>query len=379
MSEIMPSTPMLSLTERDVDRLLQEQSADSRVDVVQKIASNYNTGSFSERELQIAEQIFRHVAKDTESKVRGTLSTMLKDNQGIPRDIALKFAHDPDISVALPMLESSLVLSEYDLISIIETANESQRLTAIAKRNSVTERISDALIESRQQDAVNALVQNETARISEQSYRAIIQTFHAQSEVMNSLAKREELPVTVAEKLISYVSDQLANQLRDQYRLEEQDISRQTQSVRETATLHLLDHDQSDEAHAALVSQMAEEERLSPSLILSSLCRGNVLFFEMALARLANIPLSNAQLLIYDKGGLGFKRLYEKTGLPESLFEATRVTMQVIKHMQEDGEQPGTIHFSNRAVAQILSEADGKEVENLSYIIALIRQHGKAA
>lgn len=372
-------TADFSLTDQDVHRLLSEPSADSRMDVVQKIASNYNEGGFSDREVQVAEQIFRHVTKDTEVKVRTALVDLLKDSAAIPRDIALQLARDQDVRVALPMLESSSVLSEYDLVSIVESAADPKRLMAIARRNALSERISNALVETQQPDAVGELVRNETARITEQSYRSIIQNFHSQAEMMSELAARDHLPVTVAEKLVSYVSDQLAVQLREQYRLHEHDVSRQTQSVRETATLKLLDHDNSNEANAALVNQMVDGEKLSPSLILSSLCRGNVLFFEMALARLADIPLGNAQLLIHDKGGLGFKRLYEKTGLPESLFAATKLTLSVIKRMQEEGEHLGSTHFSNRAVANILSEADGQEIDNLSYIIALIRQHGKAA
>ncbi len=371
--------PAPFLSEQDVHRLLTERTPEGRADVVQKIAANYRNDVFSERELPVAEQIFRLLSRDGEVKVRVVLSELLKDSPVLPRDLALSMAHDKIDNVAIPMLQHSTVLSEYDLLRIVETASTSPRLISIARRATVSERVSAALVETGQTPVVSELVGNQGARLSEQSYRTIIQTHHTEAQLMARLAEREHLPVTVAEKLVSYVSDAVGRELRSQYRLGEADVSRQTQSVRENATLQLLDQDGSLEAHAALIDQMMAGTRLTPSLLLGALCRGNVLFFEMALARLADIPVTNAQLLIHDKGGLGFARLYEKTGLPESLAAATLLTLRVVKGMEEEGEQPGTLHFANRAVAQLLSLPDAQEVENLSYIVALIRQQGKRA
>lgn len=379
MHEPAQTTTSLHLSEQDVHRLLTESSGESRADVVMKIAANYNRGDFSDRELPVAEQIFRLLAKDGSLPVRSVLAELLKQSDHLPRDVALTLAHDYEDAVATPILQHSTVLSEYDLVRVVERASDMPRLLAIAQRKLVPERVSAALVDTGRAPVVGALIGNQGARLNEQSYSRIIQTFQNEAEMMASLAQREHLPVTVAEALVSYVSEATKKELRSQYRLQEAEVSRQTQSVREHATLRLLDGDPSLEAHAALVTQMLESDRLTPSLLLSALCRGNVLFFEMALAHLAAIPLSNAQLLIHDRSGLGLTKLYAKTGLPESLLEATRATLQVVKNMEQEGEQPGTLHFANRAVAQLLLQTDANEVDNLSYIIALIRQQGKAA
>ncbi len=379
MHESTAQGSSLFLSEQDVSRLLSASSSEGREDVVQKIASGYRQGDFNDREMPIAEQIFRLLARDPAVQVRGILSELLKDSPTMPRDVALTLAHDSEDRVATPILQHSQVLSEYDLVRIVDKAADAVRLMAVAKRATVTERVSAALVDTGRVPVLNVLVANQGARLNEQSYSRIIQEFHSEADMMASLATREHLPVTVAEKLVSYVSETAGRELRMQYRLAEAEVSRQTQSVRENATLKLLDGDASPEAHAALVAQMVSSERLTPSLLLNALCRGNVLFFEMALAHLANIPLSNAQMLIHDRSGLGFARLYEKTALPESLLEATKITLRVIKSMEAEGEQPGTLHFANRAVAHLLLEADAQEVDNLSYVIALIRQHGKGA
>jgi len=91
------------LTASDVERLLKDDSADSRVSVLEKVSKHYNADNFGERERDIAEQIFRLLMKDTVVRVRETLSERIRENPNIPRDIVFHMANDVD-SVALPVL-----------------------------------------------------------------------------------------------------------------------------------------------------------------------------------------------------------------------------------------------------------------------------------
>ncbi|MGB1539640.1 MAG: DUF2336 domain-containing protein, partial [Rickettsiales bacterium] len=141
-------------------------------------------------------------------------------------------------------------------------------------------------------------------------------------------------------------------------------------------TLQLLDNAIEPDDVQALVNQLSDNRRLTPSIILTGLCRGNFAFFEVSLAKLVGIPAENARKLINDKGELGFKSLYKKAGLPESMFDACKLLLEVMREMAEKKEsQPGSIHYANRAVEKLLTRARGREVENLAYIIALIRQN----
>ena len=98
------------LTPMDVERLLNDDSPDSRTDILEKISTNYNNEQFRGRERDIAEQIFRLLMKDVALRVRETLADRIKDNVAIPRDIVLHLAHDVE-SVASPVLVNSKVLS----------------------------------------------------------------------------------------------------------------------------------------------------------------------------------------------------------------------------------------------------------------------------
>ena len=87
----------------------------------------------------------------------------------------------------------------------------------------------------------------------------------------------------------------------------------------------------------------------------------------------------NAEKLIFDKGGLGFKAIYERTEMPESLFEAVRLLLRVVQELDGDEALPGSLLYANRVVERLLAHAGDEEIQNLPYIMALVRQNvGKA-
>jgi len=357
------------LSMKDVERLMEDRSADSRINVLEKIASQYTDGGFKDREYIFAEQIFRLMMKDAEVKVRQTLAHQLKDNADIPRDIVLHLAKDVE-EVSLPVLHASDVLSEADLIQIVETSREISKLLAISDRDTVTERVSEALVDSKSEEVVKTLLKNEGARISENAYSQILSDFSGKEEITSAMVQRAQMPISIVEKLVEHVSASMAQDLQKRYKIEDKKLDQ----VRETITLDLMNFPQNEELVEQTVMQMISGNRLSPSIILSSICRGYLAFYEVSLAKLAGIPKSNARKLIHDKGPLGFRALYSKTQLPESMFDAVRLVLRVVKEMDEDDLVPGSSEYANELVGRILKMAEGQQVDNLPYVIALIRQ-----
>lgn len=364
------------LTQEDVRGLLKESEPNTRAAVARKIAADHEAGHFRENELLVAEQIFRLLLRDAEVAVRATLADSLKQNPHAPRDVILKLAADVD-EVARPVLEKSSVLQDDDLMDIIRSHEEITKHIAIANREQVSSMVSTALVETRNENVVRQLVNNDGANISEHSLKRIVQDHSRSDAVISGMAARPNLPVTVVENLLSIVSESVAQELKNKYSEVASRVEREAQRVRETMTLRLLDTTLDAQSVHQLVNQLYDEGRLTPSLIFTSLCRGNFGFFEESLARMANIPLANAHKLISDKGDLGFRSLYKKAGLPDSMFEACRLVLVVMHEMNAAGDDmaPGTIHFANRVVEKILIKVQGREVDNLAYIIALIRQN----
>lgn len=365
----------LLLSQEDVRRLLSEPDGAARVEVAHKIAAAHGSGDFRENELAIAEQIFRMLLRDTEVRVRAALAEGLKQDANAPKDIIKALASDAE-EVALPVLEHSKVLDDNDLIEIVRSNVEITKHIAIANRARVSDSVSAALVNTENPDVVNHLVKNEGAQISERSYRKIIDDHGDSAAIISGVAQRASLPVTVVENLLTIVSDSVAQELKGKYRDVAAKLEQESQKTREAMTLKLLDTTTDPNEVQMLVDQMHDSGRLSPSIVLTALCRGNFTFFETSLAKMAGIPTQNAHKLINDKGSLGFKSLYTKAGLPDSMFEPCRLVLDVMHDMHESNElRPGNINFANRVVEKLFIKTEGREVDNLAYIIALIRQN----
>lgn len=363
----------LTLSEADVLRLLEGRSAEVLEDVSRKIAGSYALQQLKPHEAQAAEQVFRLLLRETETRVRAGLAQQLKANRALPRDIVMTMAQDV-AEVSLPVLQYSEVLTEADLLQLVEASTDESRHLAIARRTGVSEKLSDSLLGKGSEGVASALLENAGADISEQGLARIVEKFPGNKPLMSALVARPGLPPHVAERLVNHVSAQLGKTLKAKYNLPEKEIEQEVEKTRESETLAILrgTHDQHEVDK--LVAQLLTFKRLTPSLLMSSLCQGNLMFFEVALARLANISVANARTLIADKGDLGFRAVYNKSGLPEAMFAAVRLLLRIIRELQAEGIKPGGTHYANRIVERILTYGEKAPAENLSYIIALVRK-----
>ncbi len=370
------ASAQLVLTADDVQRLLTDTGAAPRVEMTHKIGAAYNgkaAAPLGAREIIIAEQIFRLLLRDTELAVRTSLAHYVKDSPNIPHDIVIKMAQDV-AEVSLPILQFSEVLTDDDLMDLIAAKDEVSRYLAISRRRVVSDRVSDALVEKNHEEVISALVSNAGAIISEHSFDRIIRDHRGNEAMMQAVSARSYLPVATVEKLISVVSSSLAQTLKQKYKTPDVAIDREVEKTRENETLHLIRHTHSEGEIEKLVRQLHASGRLTPSIILSALCQGDFSFFENSLAHLSNIPVANARKLITDRGELGFRAIYNKSGLPEAMFPAVKLLLKIVRELDNEGEKKGGSRYANRIVERILHHAEDTPMENLSYIIALVRR-----
>ena len=141
-----------SLSQADVARLLAEPSVAMRSELAAKVAQELDSAQLTPEELAIARDIARLMAQDVAETVRQALAESLRCAHHLPRDVALRLAHDVE-AVALPILSASPVLTDDDLIAILRQAN-TPRQQAIASRPEVSEPVSDVVIAVADETAV---------------------------------------------------------------------------------------------------------------------------------------------------------------------------------------------------------------------------------
>jgi uncharacterized protein (DUF2336 family) len=359
------------LNEDDVKRLLSNPTGDVRAEIAGKIASQHEGLSDAQRKL--AEDIFRLMVKDAEVRVRQALSRQLKENPTVPHDVALSLARDVD-DVSLPMLAFSEVLTDEDLIEIIHSQSPEKQV-AVASRAIVSSSVADALVDTHDERVVAQLVSNEGADLSEAALARVVEEFGDHESVGKPLVERKGLPVTVAERLMTKVSENLRQHLMSRTDLSPEAATAMMLQARELAVLGLSN---SEGDVAQLVEHLARNGRLTPSIMLRAVCMGDMVFFEVALARMARIKVENTRTLIHDAGKRGFEALFEKAGLPKVFFTAMRAAIDVTYDMQYDGMPNDRERFSRRMIERILTQYGdlGVEFENddLEYLLAKMNQ-----
>jgi len=342
----------ISLTNQDVKRLLAAPSADTRAELGQKVGEVLNEPGLAPQEIALAHDIVRILAFDVEERVRAALSHSLRHAAALSRDVALRLADDVE-SVSLPILADSLTLSDEDLIDIVRRGSLTKQV-AIAGRANLGESVSEALVIHAGEPAVVVLMNNRSARITESSLLRAAERFSGSERVKQAMVLRDSLPVTVAERLATMVSRALQEHLIRAHQLPPDIAADLVLKSREHAVIRL-SAGATDDTLWRMVTQMHQNSRLTPTLLLRALCTGDIAFFEASMAVLGDIPLDNAQRLIRDRGRKGLSALFHKAGLPENMLTAFQAAIDVVVETGFDGNPRDLERFRARVISRVLT------------------------
>ncbi|NKB21632.1 MAG: DUF2336 domain-containing protein [Alphaproteobacteria bacterium] len=360
-----------TLTQTDVRRLLDEPSAANREDAALKVASAYSAEELSDEERNIAEDIIRVMTQDAEVRVRAALAENLKEYSGLSHDIAKKLAGDVD-SVALPVIQFSEVLTDDDLLEIVRNEGAAKQ-TAVAGRVSVSEQVSEALVDTGNEDVVVTLVSNDGAQISSKSFSKVIDTFGENERVNAGMVGRAKLPVAISERLVNLVSEKLRDEMVAQHELPVDLASDLILQSRERATLGLLSPGDGIMDVHALITQLHNNNRLTPSIILRAICMGDIEFFEISVSVLSRLPLGAARALIHDDGALGLPAIVDRAGLPEAMKPMFKAAIDVSNETEFDGGEDDRERFRRRMLERVLTYMEdpnaGLGEENVEYLL----------
>ncbi|TAL02131.1 MAG: DUF2336 domain-containing protein [Rhodospirillaceae bacterium] len=153
------------------------------------------------------------LARDQLPRVRRALSQALHTLPDAPHDVVLMLAYDPESSVACPVLEFSPVLTDEDLLAVIQASPMTSSLVAISRRLNVGEEVSNALVGTGHVEAIAALLRNDSAQIREETLDAIIDAAAPQSSWHEPLVDRHGLSNKAALRIAEFVAASLLQKL----------------------------------------------------------------------------------------------------------------------------------------------------------------------
>lgn len=313
----------------------------------------------AERELVI--QVLNLVAKDAIVEVRKALAETLAYNPAVPHDIALALAADVDL-VAAPMLETCEVLTEKDLVSIIEAGQNFAKMKAIAGRASVPESVSMALAAHGDVEVVRTLIDNARAVIAEPAFQKILDRHGEETQIQEHLVARAALPSTVVARMISMVSDHLVGKILERHNVPAELAERIGLETKERATIGLATG-LSAEARDNLIADLVKENRITTSLLLRSISTGNLELFSHALAALASLSPIYVHRRILESPDDNLEDIWHRAALPDKALPLAKAAILVLVRSQADGSKWDVDTYRSRVIDRILTQFDALQLE----------------
>lgn len=161
------------------------------------------------------------LTRDQATRVRQILSETLKDVANVPPDVIKRLALDAEAVVSSPVLEFSPVLTDDDLIEIIETGPAKGGLGAISRRSQVNEGVADAISATDDIDAIADLLSNPSAQIREETLDDLIERA-AEIDLWHApLVARPKLSSAAASRMARFLADNLLETLQQREDLDE--------------------------------------------------------------------------------------------------------------------------------------------------------------
>ena len=360
----------------DVQRLLQEPSIEVRGMLAAKIAADYRANHFNDTEKTIAQQIFRTLMNDAHASIRQSMALELAHCDHAPSDIIIALAKDENHAVSNPILEYSAILSDDDLMAIAQSTKSALRLCAIARRKNVSQHLSGTLMESGNGIVMQTLFRNQGAVINEENLLPLWKRLPLTEPLMQALVDRGNLPMAIVEKIYHTATEQIKQQLTQRYPAYHAHIERASDSAYAFELLGIAPlMNQADTQSYAAIEDMVDDlhtrGKLSHSLVIRSLCQGNIPFFECGMARLASIPRINARILMLDEGEKGFRALYDAANMPDGFYRAICQIMKICLQETQYGLNNNK-DLRKHMIDRIYQSGYHRTIENMEYLLSIM-------
>ena len=261
-------------------------------------------------------EVLHILARDRLPAVRRMLAEELQATMQAPRDVIRKLARDLEIEVAAPVLEFSPLLTDVDLLALIATGPDKKLITAIARRDALSEPVSDAIVETESVPAIATLLANPSAQIREETLDRLVTKAPAIPSWHAPLAHRPALSPTMVRKLTGFLAASLLKTLQRRGDLDPETAAMVTDAIQSRLQTEVLTAPSEDapsedgasedgesegsaqQNAASEVRALLAEGRLDEKAIATAVGEGKHFFVTEALAALAHMPVKMAARIL---------------------------------------------------------------------------------
>lgn len=267
---------------------------------------------------ELAIEVMERLASDSLPRVRAILAEEIKAATNVPAHIVKQLAQDLELVVCAPVLEYSPLLSDEDLVEIIAGARVEGSLSAIARRSSVSEAVSDAIVASLDVSAVAALLANQNAQIREDTLDKLIEHAAEIEAWHQPVVMRADLSLRAVRRIAGFVCASLLQSLCERSGLDEETAAHLHKRVRERLEQEPAGDDASalDAKAQAIVQEALATGTVDDAFVMSAADEGDRRLVAYALAALAGVPKATVDRVLMSQSGKAITALVWRAKLP---------------------------------------------------------------
>lgn len=305
-----PSAPIQAdeLLHSDVD-------AEVREELARKIARLMPDMPVAERSAlqQRMVMLLEKLANDELPRVRAIVAREIARCPTVSKTLAKRLAQDAELAVCKPVLQYSPLLSDEDLIEIIATSRVHGAAEAIAKRENLSARVSDAVVATLDVSAVAQLLVNPSATIRDETLDRIISQAAGIEAWHRPLVMRTELSLRAVRRIATFVSRSLIGEMARRHTLDEE--TENWLKVEVQATIEAAPEHRDPPAARDAIRDAYMAGKLGDEIVAEAATMSQKPSVVMALSLLAGVPIIRVEEVIAAQSGRGIAALSWKAGL----------------------------------------------------------------
>ena len=175
-------------------------------------------------------------------------------------------------------------------------------------RRSISEHVSDALVETGNVDVVKTLLENADAQISEATMEYLAEESRRVDTYQEPLLNRGDLKRELAERMYLWVSAALRAHILEHFDIDPGRLDDQLENVAQTIARDPEQHrEEPEEAQPAsvLARRLVKQRKVTPDFLIQVLRQGEVRLFEALFGEMSGLKAPRLQSVLYDSGGEG--------------------------------------------------------------------------
>jgi uncharacterized protein (DUF2336 family) len=179
----------------ELQTVLSSAGLERRVDILTRVTDLFIFGSanYSEDQVGIFDNVIAHLIDTIEDGARAKLSRLLAPIDNAPSKVIRILAFDDHIDVARPVLSRSTRLDDGDLV-VNANCKSQLHLQAIAQRRSLSEAVTDVLVDCGDRTVVLSVVNNIGARFSDNGFRKLVDRSNGDDALGIQVGLRHDIP-----------------------------------------------------------------------------------------------------------------------------------------------------------------------------------------